>query len=176
VVSEQSELIEDLKGLARESAVQRATSVVSRAQRLLAHLIILKYISERQGFFYRRSRLKRMLRDLPDLFHKAEESSGLACCEFPNMHYWRRGAESSRFWEIPRVRRRHIDEVLSFLSETIPPLLDTMTFSSSSSFSTSAADISPLVGSTIHPSHTSSSSFFSSKPSDTPARQHSPPP
>mmetsp|Transcript_24958 Transcript_24958/g.34832 ORF Transcript_24958/g.34832 Transcript_24958/m.34832 type:complete len:457 (-) Transcript_24958:38-1408(-) len=238
-VTEQADLIEDLRGLARESAVQRASSVVGRAQRLLvgskgrfplpthdstifeskdrkraaavvslcqrericcrchrhritecyrrsgvfpvdaipcftpgfwqscgtqAHLLILKHISERQGLFYRRSALKRMLKDLPDLFRKAEESSGLTCCEFPNMYHWRRGAESKRFWEIPRVKRRHIDEVLGFLSETIAPLLDTMTFSSCSPSSNAAVDISAPGKSPIQPSSAPSLSFSSSPP------------
>eukprot|EP00471_Norrisiella_sphaerica_P005894 CAMPEP_0184482766 /NCGR_PEP_ID=MMETSP0113_2-20130426/4342_1 /TAXON_ID=91329 /ORGANISM="Norrisiella sphaerica, Strain BC52" /LENGTH=941 /DNA_ID=CAMNT_0026862707 /DNA_START=362 /DNA_END=3187 /DNA_ORIENTATION=- len=128
IAEEQRQLIHDLRQLNRQSMMKRVASLVRRAQKLMAHLVILKHLSDHRPIFYRQRHRTRQLRDLPSLFRKASEDSGHAIRELPDPTHWLRGAQSAKFDEMPRVRRRHIDELSSFLSETLPPLLRTLTF------------------------------------------------
>uniref|UniRef100_A0A7S4DSC9 Dynamin-type G domain-containing protein n=2 Tax=Lotharella globosa TaxID=91324 RepID=A0A7S4DSC9_9EUKA len=130
IVGEQvEELHNDIQHLQRESCVRRVTDLRIKAQRLQAHMAALKYLQERASpvcFCFGNKRRGRLLQDVDSLFEKACSMSRVDVRELPDKTRWAKRADLETLQQMPRVRRRHLDQIHAFLSQTLPPLLDAL--------------------------------------------------
>jgi Domain of unknown function (DUF5600)/Cytoskeletal-regulatory complex EF hand len=122
--AEEADLLADLKGLPRSSAVRKVNELVKRARLAKVHaLLITKLRSDMPLLWGHKKTQDRLAEKLEEHYTKVSKAHGLARGDFPAPARFRAGLDAFELSEFPALSKRMLDVLDGALARDIPALL-----------------------------------------------------
>jgi hypothetical protein len=121
---EEAELLSDLKGLPRTSAVRKINELVKRARLAKVHALLITKLRNDMPLLWGHKRTQDKLTEkLDEHYAKVAKAHGLAPGDFPAPARFRAGLDAFELSEFPSLSKRMLDVLDGALSRDIPALL-----------------------------------------------------
>jgi GTPase SAR1 family protein len=86
IQTEHADLLRDLRNLPRQAAMRKVNNLVKRARLARVHAYLIEYMRrEIPTFFGKASKQKKLIDQLPEIFHKVQQMYNLAEGDFPDV-------------------------------------------------------------------------------------------
>jgi hypothetical protein len=122
--AEQNDLLKDLRDLPRNNAVRKLNELVKRARLAKVHAYLISYLKDQMpSMFYKDSKQKELLENLPDVFHKVMLKYHLPMGDFPDIRKFKAYATQMEFAKFPKLNQILIDSMDAVLASDIPKLM-----------------------------------------------------
>lgn len=121
--AEEADLIADLRGLSRNSAVRKVNELVKRARMAKVHAYIVSHLRDQFGWFGKDSLKKKLMEGIVDQFKIVQQKYNLAMGDFPNPAKFREFLAAHDIEKFPKLDEKLMKDVDHVLSVAIPNLL-----------------------------------------------------
>lgn len=120
---ESQDLLADLRGLPRNSAVRKINELVKRARLAKVHAHICNHLRKQFGLLGKESTQKKLLEQLSEEFGKVQHETGLPAGDFPNVHRYRETLAKFEIWNFKKLDKKLLPLIDEALSVDIPRIL-----------------------------------------------------
>ncbi|KAJ2724192.1 hypothetical protein GGI07_002146 [Coemansia sp. Benny D115] len=124
LVSEQRDLLRDLRSIPKNAALRRVNEIVKRARQARVHAHIIGHLrSELPSMFGKNKKAKAMLDDLPAEFRKIQVKYNLPPGDFPNPEAFKSDLEAFKIADFNKFNQKLISSADEALSVDFPRLM-----------------------------------------------------
>ncbi|KAJ2502025.1 hypothetical protein GGH96_001425 [Coemansia sp. RSA 1972] len=124
LVSEQRDLLRDLRSIPKNAALRRVNEIVKRARQARVHAHIIGHLrSELPSMFGKNKKAKAMLDDLPAEFRKIQVKYNLPPGDFPNPEAFKQDLEAFKIADFNKFSQRLIANADEALASDFPRLM-----------------------------------------------------
>ncbi|KAJ1944331.1 hypothetical protein GGF37_002242 [Kickxella alabastrina] len=124
LISEQRDLLRDLRSIPKNAALRRVNEIVKRARQARVHAHIIGYLrSELPSMFGKDKKAKAMLENLPAEFRKIQVKYNLPPGDFPNPEAFKSDLEAFKIADFNKFNQKLIDNADEALSVDFPRLM-----------------------------------------------------
>lgn len=121
--SEEADLIADLRGLPRNSALRKINELVKRARQIKVHVIILDHLRNQFGWFGKSKTQENLLSNLLNEFKKIQALHSLPVGDFPHVNKFRETLRRFKISQFPKMDQKMMQGLDHVLSVEMPKLM-----------------------------------------------------
>lgn len=124
ITTEHQDLIHDLKGLPRQSAIRRVNELVKRARLVRVHAYIIESLrKELPSFFGRAAKQQKLINNLEEEFARIQKTFNLPIGDFPEVSAFKEVLRNVDLSQFPKLSTKMMASVDEALSVDLPALL-----------------------------------------------------
>lgn len=125
--AEANDLLSDLRGLPRHSAMRKINEFVKRTRRLKVHLLILDHLKKQFGWFSKGKTQQKLLANLAEQFRQIAKEHNLNLrSDFPNPTRFREVIGQFDLSKFPKMKPKFIESLTDILEKDIPKLMESL--------------------------------------------------
>ncbi|ETO08814.1 EH domain-containing protein 4, partial [Reticulomyxa filosa] len=129
---EKNDLLADLKGLPRGSAIRKVNEFVKRARRCKVHALICDTLRSKFGFFSKvkknlysfEKKQEQLLQEMASIFQQVSTKHNVPLGDFPNPQKFAQIIKNWEIWKFPQLKPQQISAIDEMLERGIPRLLE----------------------------------------------------